>query len=105
MFIDQPEENLDNRFIYSELVQAFKQAKKNRQVIIATNNANLVVNADAEQIIIAEFSDKVISYRTGALENTDIRGDITTILEGGEEAFKLREKKYGIKHHRYETLP
>lgn len=105
LFIDQPEENLDNRFIYSELVPAFKQAKKNRQVIIATNNANLVVNADAEQIIVAEFSDNVISYRTGALENTDIRGDITTILEGGEEAFKIREKKYGIKHHRYETLP
>lgn len=29
----------------------------------------------------------------------------STEVEGGEEAFKLREKKYGIKHHRYETLP
>jgi len=104
LLIDQPEENLDNKFIYSELVKAFRQAKKTRQIIIATNNANIVVNADAEQIIIADFSDRIISYRAGALENTGIRREITTILEGGEEAFKIREKKYGIKHHRYETI-
>ena len=96
LIVDQPEENLDNRYIYDELVEAFKEAKTKRQVIVATNNANLVVNTDTEQIIIAEFKNNVISYRTGALEDLGIRKEVTTILEGGKEAFRKREKKYGM---------
>jgi len=96
IIVDQPEENLDNMFIYDELVDAFRQAKTNRQLIIATNNANLVVNTDAEQIIIAEYTDNTISYKIGAIEDQSIKKDITTILEGGEEALKKREKKYGM---------
>ena len=96
LIIDQPEDNLDNKFIYKELVGAFKYAKKNRQIIIATNNANLVVNADAEQIIIAESHNKKIKYKLGSLENEEIRDNIVPILEGGEKAFKEREEKYGI---------
>lgn len=96
LVVDQPEESLDNMFIYDELVDAFKQAKTQRQVIIATNNANLVVNADAEQVIVARFRDNVISYEAGAIEDQSIRNDITTILEGGEEALRKRERKYGM---------
>lgn len=96
LIVDQPEESLDNKFIYDELVGAFRKAKKNRQVIIATNNANLVVNTDAEQIIVAEFKNNEISYNSGSLENLEIREDIMPILEGGEEAFRKREEKYGI---------
>ena len=96
LIIDQPEDNLDNRFIYTELVQAFKDAKKKRQIIIATNNANLVVNADAEQIIVAEFKDYKISYNSGSIENLKTRNIIMPILEGGEVAFREREQKYGI---------
>ena len=96
LIVDQPEESLDNKFIYSELVVAFREAKKKRQIIIATNNANLVVNTDAEQIIVAEFENNKISYKLGALEDLKIRKDIMPILEGGKEAFKKREEKYGI---------
>jgi len=96
LIVDMPEENLDNKSIYDELVDALKQAKTKRQLLIATNNANLVVNTDAEQIIVAEFKDTRISYRTGAIENRSIRKDITTILEGGEEALRKREQKYGM---------
>lgn len=96
LILDQPEESLDNKFIYDELVEAFREAKKKRQIIIATNNANLVVNADAEQIIVAEFENNKISYKLGTLEDLKMRKDIMPILEGGEEAFKKREKKYGI---------
>ena len=95
LIIDQPEENLDNKFIYEFLVDAFKKAKEKRQIIIATHNANLVVNTDAEQIVIAEFQENKISYKSGAIENETIRNGITTLLEGGEEAFKKREAKYG----------
>lgn len=96
LIVDQPEESLDNKFIYDELVGAFREAKKKRQVIIATNNANLVVNTDAEQIIVAEFVNNTISYKLGSLENLEMRKDIMPILEGGEEAFRKREEKYGI---------
>ena len=96
LIVDQPEESLDNKFIYDDLVGAFREAKKKRPIIIATNNANLVVNTDAEQIIVAQFENNRISYKLGALENLDIRKDIIPILEGGKEAFRKREERYGI---------
>ncbi len=94
LFIDQPEENLDNKFVYEPLVNAFREAKKKRQIIIATHNANLVVNTDAEQVIVADYLDKEISYRSGSIEDPMIRDDITALLEGGEEAFRKREMRY-----------
>jgi len=96
LIVDQPEENLDNKFIYTELVGALREAKKKRQVIIATNNANLVVNTDAEQIIVAEFKNNKICYKLGTIEDLKLREDIMPILEGGKVAFRKREKKYGI---------
>ena len=96
LIVDQPEESLDNKFIYDELVNVFREAKKKRQVLIATNNANLVVNTDAEQIIVAEFEDNKIRYKLGTIEDLKLREDIMPILEGGKEAFRKREEKYGI---------
>lgn len=97
LLIDQPEEHLDNRYIYNELTPAFRNAKRRRQIIIATHNANLVVNTDAEQIVIAKNSNGILSYTAGPLENPVIRQEIKIILEGGDEAFKKREEKYGYK--------
>jgi ABC-type Mn2+/Zn2+ transport system ATPase subunit len=94
LFIDQPEENLDNKFVYEALVNAFREAKKKRQIIIATHNANLVVNTDAEQVIVADYLNNEISYRSGSIEDPMIRDDITALLEGGEEAFRKRERRY-----------
>lgn len=96
LIIDQPEENLDNRFVYRTLKDAFKEAKKKRQVIIATHNANLVVNTDAEQVVVAQYEENEISFKSGPLEDEDIREEVTTVLEGGEEAFVQREEKYGL---------
>jgi len=69
---DQPEDDLDNRFIMTELVPLFRKIKKYRQVIIATHNANLVVNADAEQVIVANNEEEELSYISGSIENTSI---------------------------------
>ena len=116
ILIDQPEDSLDNRAIYNELVAYIKEKKKDRQIIIVTHNANLVVNADSEQIIVAnqhglesKNSNNVkFSYKFGSLENTDkdingyfldkknIKEHICEILEGGEEAFKKRNDRYLI---------
>jgi len=95
LLIDQPEEHLDNRFVFDDLAPAFREAKKKRQILIATHNANLVVNTDAEQVIIADNNAGVLSYTLGSLEDLDIRDAIKTILEGGDEAFRKREQRYG----------
>lgn len=97
LLIDQPEEHLDNRYIYDELMPAFRNAKNRRQIIIATHNANLVVNTDAEQVIIAEHKGGSLSYQVGTLEDLGIRESIKAILEGGDQAFKKREEKYGYR--------
>lgn len=98
IIIDQPEDHLDNNFIYKDLVSTLRNAKLKRQVIIVTHDANLVVNGDAEQIIIAQYENGSISYPVmGSLENPLIRKNVAEILEGGEIAFKKREQKYNIK--------
>ena len=97
IIIDQPEDDLDNEFITEHLVKLFKKIKKYRQVIIVSHNANLVVNADSEQVIVASNNDGVLSYKTGPLENPEINKEICKILEGGRSAFEKREQKYGFK--------
>ncbi len=102
LIIDQPEENLDPQSIFQELVHRFRDAKKRRQIIIVTHNANLVVNTDADQVIVAQCGPHrpgqlpVITYDCGSLENPRIRQHVCDILEGGERAFKERAKRLRV---------
>ena len=103
LVIDQPEENLDPKSVFEELVGLFVEAKSNRQVIMVTHNANLVVNTDADQIIIAEAGPHPhgalppLSYRSGGLENAEIRKAVCDILEGGEGAFQERARRLRVR--------
>jgi energy-coupling factor transporter ATP-binding protein EcfA2 len=102
LIIDQPEENLDPQSIFEELVPLFVYAKEKRQVIIVTHNANLVVNTDADQIIVASAGHSIdrqlppIHYLSGGLENGRIRQAVCDILEGGEAAFKERARRLRV---------
>lgn len=102
LIIDQPEENLDPQSIFQELVHRFREAKKRRQIIIVTHNANLVVNTDADQVIVAQCGSHrpgqlpIITYVSGSLENLIIRQHVCEILEGGERAFKERAKRLRV---------
>lgn len=106
LVIDQPEENLDPKSVFDELVNLFIEAKTHRQVIMVTHNANLVVNTDADQIIIAEAGPHPqgalppISYRSGGLENSEIRRAVCDILEGGESAFQERARRLRVRLER-----
>ena len=106
LVIDQPEENLDPKSVFDELVHLFIEAKAHRQVIMVTHNANLVINTDADQIIIAEAgphphgSLPPISYRSGGLENAEIRKAVCDILEGGEGAFQERARRLRVRLER-----
>lgn len=121
ILIDQPEDDLDNRSIYGDLVDYIKEKKKERQIIIVTHNANIVIGADAEEVIVANQKGKNspnkkfrFEYKSGAIEDNTpmdksqkiedtgilnsqgIQYHICDILEGGELAFELRKKKYHI---------
>jgi hypothetical protein len=103
LIIDQPEENLDPKSVFEELVALFVEAKAKRQVIIVTHNANLVINTDADQIIIANAGPHPagglppISYVAGGLEDRNIRESVCNILEGGEEAFRERARRLRVR--------
>jgi len=95
IIIDSHDDHLDNEFIMDELVTAIREAKNFRQVILVSNNGNVVVNSDSEQVIVTERdNDGEISYIAGSLENPSIRQQAVRILEGGEKAFKRRQEKY-----------
>lgn len=102
LIIDQPEENLDPKSVFDELVSLFVAAKAKRQVIMVTHNANLVINTDADQIIIADAGPHQdgglppITYRAGGLENAEIRKAVCDILEGGETAFQERARRLRV---------
>ncbi len=116
ILLDQPEDDLDNRSIYNDLVKFIRTKKKERQFIIATHNPNLVVGADSECVIVAnQGGDKSknktykFEYVQGALENTfinesseyvleqrGIQEHVCDILEGGKIAFEQRKKKYNF---------
>lgn len=120
ILLDQPEDDLDNRSVYDDLVDFLKKKKSQRQIIIVTHNPNLVVGADAEETIVANQSGQEVGrenkkfhfeYVSGALENTfeldttqepailyrkGIRQHVYEILEGGKEAFQKREQEYSF---------
>lgn len=113
LIIDQPEENLDNLSVYKDLIDYFRERKQYRQIIIVTHNPNLVVNTDAEQIVIANYDGKRtprLEYSSGSLEDQakaipnipvdqledGIIEQVCNILEGGERAFEKRKRKYQI---------
>jgi energy-coupling factor transporter ATP-binding protein EcfA2 len=106
LVIDQPEENLDPKSVFEELVHLFVDAKVHRQVIMVTHNANLVINTDADQIIIAESGPHPhgalppITYRSGGLESAEIRKAVCDILEGGEGAFQERARRLRVRLER-----
>jgi len=98
LILDQPEDDLENQLIYSLVVETLRTIKSCRQVIVVTHNANIVVNGNAENVIVLQNSAGTMSIQAaGALERTDVRGAVCQILEGGETAFTKRFERLGIK--------
>jgi type III restriction enzyme len=106
LLIDQPEEDLDNEQIRA-IADRIAETKHNRQLIFVSHNANIVVNGDAELVIHFDYarSEKAdggidrtrgIVERTGSIDFPPIKDIITSVMEGGREAFELRRQKYGF---------
>jgi len=101
LVVDQPEDDLDNRFIYDDIVKRLRAAKPTRQFLIATHNANIPILGDAEQIVALDAREptgggRVSSFvrARGSIDAPPVRDAAEQILEGGREAFSLRQAKY-----------
>jgi hypothetical protein len=95
--IDQPEDELDNRFLFGTVLPTLRRIKGRRQLVVATHNANIVVNGDADQVIVLEATaDAGRVAVAGVIEETRVRDAIVTTVDGGAEAFRLRQLKYGF---------
>lgn len=96
LLIDQPEDNIDNYTIYNKLKKWFVELKSKRQIIVVTHDANIAINADSENLIIANQLDNgKFEYQYGALEYANNLEIASNILDGGKEAVKRRMLKYG----------
>ena len=94
LLIDQPEDNLDNAFVYDTIVKSLREAKGGRQLIFVTHNPNIPVLGEAERVFVFASDGRRGSVtRVGPVD--EVKGEIEHLLEGGAEAFKLRMRKYG----------
>lgn len=96
LIIDQPEDHLDAKFVAEKVVTLVGEQKVNRQIIICSHNANIVVLGDSELVTALSVDDKSkVSALQGSLESIEMRKTIYDVLEGGENAFRKREQKLG----------
>lgn len=100
LLVDQPEDDLDNQFIFDQIVATLRREKERRQFLIATHNANIPVSGDAELIIVLQADERhgwVGDEGIGSIDAESIKQSVERILEGGEIAFQIRKEKYGLR--------
>lgn len=103
LIVDQPEDDLDNRFITEGVVPKMREQKRIRQFVLATHNANIPVLGDAELIVGLSASGeaglgkaKLSAEHMGAIDSRSVRELVEEVLEGGKDAFEMRRLKYGF---------
>ena len=103
LIVDQPEDDLDNRFITESVVPRMREEKQRRQFIFSTHNANIPVLGDAELIVGLTASGeaehgqaRIAPEHMGSIDSQPVRELVEEILEGGKEAFERRRRKYGF---------
>ena len=94
LLIDQPEDNLDNAFIYETVVKSVRGVRGKRQLVFITHNPNIPVLGDAEQVFVLQSNGRQASVKAAGTVD-EVKGEIETILEGGKEAFQKRKERYG----------
>lgn len=96
LILDQPEDDLDNRFIFETLVEKLKELKSERQLIFVTHNANIPVIGDADRVLAMSMSSPEQAELIGAGSVEEMREPIIELLEGGRSAFEFRSRTYGL---------
>ena len=103
LIVDQPEDDLDNRFITEGVVPRMREEKQRRQFIFATHNANLPVLGGAELILGLTAAGEagagqatIAPEHSGSIDTPSVRELVEDLLEGGKEAFETRRLRYGF---------
>ena len=97
LIVDQPEDALDNLFVFEKIVQSVRRTKMDRQYIFATHNPNIAVASDADLIYCLKASARKGSIdKHGSIDEITTRDKVVANLEGGQKAFRLRSQKYDI---------
>ncbi len=103
LIVDQPEDDLDNRFIAESVVPAMRQEKRRRQFIFSSHNANIPVLGDAEQIVgltpVVDAGSTTVTIPAelcGSIDVPAVKELVKELLEGGQAAFEYRRQKYGF---------
>jgi DNA repair exonuclease SbcCD ATPase subunit len=94
LLIDQPEDNLDNAFVFETIVQSIAEVRGRRQLIFVTHNPNIPVLGDAARVFALRSTGRAASVANAGTVD-DVAGEIMTILEGGRVAFEARRERYG----------
>ncbi|MGK2957878.1 MAG: AAA family ATPase [Acidimicrobiales bacterium] len=95
LVIDQPEDHLDNAFIVDTVVKAIRQRSSGEQMICATHNPNIPVLGEASRIVLlGSDGRRGFVRKVGSLESPEIVQAITSVMEGGIEAFERRAQFY-----------
>jgi ABC-type lipoprotein export system ATPase subunit len=97
IFIDQPEDNLGNKFITDKLINLIRILKFKKQIFLVTHNPSIVVYGDAENVIMCTNNENIIEYEQFVLEEKDHQKEICNVLDGGQYIFEQRARKYNIK--------
>jgi ABC-type lipoprotein export system ATPase subunit len=93
LLVDQPEDNLDNRFIYETIVSSIRSIKQRRQLVFVTHNPNIPVLGDAERVFVLRSDGETAKVvKQGSVD--ECKDEIVTLLEGGAEAFQARQQRY-----------
>ncbi|MFO7905231.1 MAG: AAA family ATPase [Pirellulaceae bacterium] len=103
LIVDQPEDDLDNRFITDGVVPKMREEKRLRQFVFATHNANIPVLGDAELILGLKASGEAGQGKAeipiehmGSIDAKPVCDLVEELLEGGKDAFETRRLKYGF---------
>jgi hypothetical protein len=95
LLIDQPEDHLDNAFVADTLVSALRQREATDQFIFSSHNANIPVLGEADLVVVMESDGRrgFVSH-AASLQDPEIVASVTSIMEGGAEAFARRSRFY-----------
>ena len=103
LIVDQPEDDLDNRFITEGVVPKMREEKRGRQFLFSTHNANIPVLGDAELILgltaMGEANQgkaQIAREHMGSIDLQSVQEVVKDLLEGGKDAFETRRLKYGF---------
>ena len=104
LIIDQPEDNLATGYINFGLLNAIKECKNKKQIILVSHNATIPMLGDAQNIVMCRNNNNKITIKSNPLEGSiDDVGVVDLIAEttdGGKISIKKRVKKYNLKNFR-----